>query len=69
MKVAVFGAAGWLGRAVLENFAGKHEVRAFELNPEAWDVSGTWTARKFTEISPIFTPLTKPSKAWTARST
>ena len=38
MKVAVFGVAGWLGRAVLENFAGKHEVRAFELNPEAWDV-------------------------------
>jgi len=37
MKVAVFGAAGWVGRAVLENFAGRHEVRAFELNPSAWD--------------------------------
>jgi nucleoside-diphosphate-sugar epimerase len=44
MKVVVFGAAGWLGRAVLENFAGKHQVRAFEYGPEAWkdyeDVDG-----------------------------
>ena len=50
MKVAVFGVAGWLGRAVLENFAGKHEVRAFELNPEAWDVyrhlDGGWDGEK-----------------------
>ncbi len=37
MKVVVFGAAGWLGRAVLENFAGKHEVRAFEYGPQAWE--------------------------------
>jgi nucleoside-diphosphate-sugar epimerase len=37
MKVVVFGAAGWAGRAVLENFAGKHEVRAFEYAPEAWE--------------------------------
>lgn len=37
MKVAVFGAAGWVGRAVLKNFAGRHQVRAFELNPDAWD--------------------------------
>jgi nucleoside-diphosphate-sugar epimerase len=50
MKVAVFGAAGWLGRAVLENFAGKHEVRAVEINPEAWDVyrdlDGEWEGEK-----------------------
>ena len=50
MKVAVFGAAGWVGRAVLENFAGKHEVRAFEINPEAWDVyrdiDGEWEGEK-----------------------
>ena len=37
MKVVVFGAAGWGGRAVLENFAGKHDVRAFEYAPEAWE--------------------------------
>ena len=37
MKVVVFGAAGWLGRAVLENFAGKHEVRVFEYGPQAWE--------------------------------
>ena len=50
MKVAVLGAAGWVGRAVLENFAGKHEVRAFEINPEAWDVyrdiDGEWEGEK-----------------------
>ena len=50
MKVAVFGAAGWLGRAVLENFAGKHEVRAFEISPEAWDacreIDGEWEGEK-----------------------
>ena len=50
MKVAVFGAAGWVGRAVLENFAGKHEVRAFEINPAAWDVyrdiDGEWEGEK-----------------------
>ena len=50
MKVAVFGAAGWVGRAVLENFAGKHEVRAVEINPEAWDVyreiDGEWEGEK-----------------------
>ena len=47
MKVAVFGAAGWVGRAVLKNFAGRHDVRAFEINPEAWDTysrfdGGAW---------------------------
>jgi nucleoside-diphosphate-sugar epimerase len=46
MKVAVFGGAGWVGRAVLANFAGKHQVRAFDRNPEAWerwkDLEGEW---------------------------
>lgn len=46
MKTAVFGAAGWLGRAVLANFAGRHEVRAFDYSPKAWenwnDIDGQW---------------------------
>ena len=42
MKVAVIGAAGWVGRAVLENFAGRHEVRAFDYSPEAWDMYRTY---------------------------
>lgn len=46
MKTAVFGAAGWLGRAVLANFAGRHQVRAFDYSPKAWetwrDVDGEW---------------------------
>lgn len=46
MKITVFGAAGWLGRAVLANLAGKHEIRAFDRGPEAWeawqDVDGEW---------------------------
>ena len=37
MKVVVFGAAGWTGRAVLANLAGKHQVRAFDRGPEAWE--------------------------------
>ena len=37
MKVVVFGAAGWMGRAVLANLAGKHQVRAFDRGPEAWE--------------------------------
>ena len=47
MRVVVFGAAGWLGRAVLANLAGGHEVRAFDRGPEAWeswrDVDGDWS--------------------------
>ena len=46
MKVAVFGAAGWTGRAVLANLDGRHEVRAFDFAPQAWDawsdVDGEW---------------------------
>jgi nucleoside-diphosphate-sugar epimerase len=37
MKLVVFGAAGWLGRAVLRNLEGRHEVRAFDRSPEAWE--------------------------------
>ena len=47
MKIAVFGAAGWTGRAVLENLAGKHDVYAVDHNPHAWktweDIDGTWS--------------------------
>lgn len=47
MKVAVFGAAGWVGRAILANFADRHEVRAFDQDPKAWerwkDVDGEWS--------------------------
>ena len=50
MKVAVIGAAGWVGRAVLESFAGRHEVRAFDRSPEAWEVyrrfDGDWEGEK-----------------------
>ena len=50
MKVVVIGAAGWVGRAVLENFAGRHEVRAFDYNPAAWEVyrrfDGDWDGEK-----------------------
>ena len=46
MRVVVFGAAGWVGRAVLANLAGDHEVRAFDRAPEAWeswrDLDGDW---------------------------
>ena len=50
MKVAVIGAAGWVGRAVLENFAGRHQVRALDYNPAAWEVyrrfDGDWEGEK-----------------------
>ena len=46
MKVVVFGAAGWVGRAVLTNLVGKHQVRAFDWGSEAWegwkDIEGEW---------------------------
>ena len=46
MKTVVMGAAGWLGRAVLDNLEGKHEIRAFDYGPEAWqawqEVDGDW---------------------------
>ena len=47
MNVAVFGAAGWLGRAFLRN-AAQHQIRACDLNPQAWEawreVDGEWDA-------------------------
>lgn len=50
MNVAVFGAAGWVGRAVLAHFAGRHTVRAFERSPQAWDkydeLDGAWDGEK-----------------------
>ena len=50
MRVAVIGAAGWVGRAVLASFADRHQVRAFDLNPEAWDkyreLDGDWDGEK-----------------------
>ena len=46
MKIVVFGAAGWTGRAVLANLGGKHEARAAIRNPASWekwqDVDGPW---------------------------
>ncbi len=47
MKLVVFGAAGWLGRAVLANLEGRHQVRAFDHSPDAWktweDVGPAWS--------------------------
>ncbi len=46
MNIIVFGAAGWLGRAIIRNLAGGHDVRAFDRGPDAWtnwsDVDGEW---------------------------
>jgi len=46
MKIVVFGAGGWTGRAVLANLDGKHEVRAAVRGPKSWekwkDVDGEW---------------------------
>lgn len=46
MKVVVFGAAGWTGRAILKNLKGRHQVRAFDCGPQAWevwrDLDGDW---------------------------
>ena len=46
MKVVVFGAAGWTGRAVLANLNGRHEVQAVLRAPESWDkgrdIDGEW---------------------------
>jgi len=45
-RIVVFGAAGWVGRAILANLEGKHAIRAVDYGPEAWkayeDVDGTW---------------------------
>ena len=36
MKITVLGAAGWLGRAILENLSVHHDVRALDVGAEAW---------------------------------
>ena len=50
MKVAVMGAAGWVGRAVLGNFVSRHQVRAFDHSPDAWEAyrqyDGSWDGEK-----------------------
>jgi nucleoside-diphosphate-sugar epimerase len=46
MRVVVFGAEGWTGRAVLANLASQHQVRCAVYSPESWtewqDVDGVW---------------------------
>ena len=46
MKVVVFGAAGWTGRALLTNLDGVHQTRAFDRDQNAWDAwqaeNGDW---------------------------
>ena len=45
-RIVVFGAAGWVGRAILADLHGRHPIRAVDYGPEAWeayeDVDGTW---------------------------
>ena len=47
MKVVVFGAAGWVGRAVLENLQEHHAIRAFDRGPDSWQKSGPWSGGEF----------------------
>ena len=46
MKVVVFGAAGWAGRALLSNLDGRHQIRAFDRDQTAWEAwqveNGDW---------------------------
>jgi nucleoside-diphosphate-sugar epimerase len=46
MRVVVFGAEGWTGRAVLANLEGRHEIRAVVYSTESWkqwsDIDGEW---------------------------
>jgi uronate dehydrogenase len=46
MKVVVFGAEGWTGRAVLANLQGQHEIRAAVYSADSWeewnDLDGEW---------------------------
>ena len=54
MRTLVLGAAGWLGRAILANLRGRHSVRAFDLNDEAWeawsDIDGPWHPKDGDEL-------------------
>ncbi len=53
MKIVVFGAAGWLGRAILTNLSAGHEVTAFDRGQDAWisgnKREGEWTAGRIVE--------------------
>jgi len=44
MHIAVFGAAGWVGRAVIQNLQDRHSFCAIDRSPESWqtyqDVDG-----------------------------
>ena len=46
MKIAVFGAGGWVGRAILDNLSRGHRVRACDRSAEAWEagarIDGKW---------------------------
>ena len=46
MKIVVFGAVGWLGRAILNSLSNYHDVTAFDRSPEAWhkgnQLDGEW---------------------------
>ncbi len=46
-RVVVFGAAGWVGRAVLASLEGRHTIRASDYGPDSWetyaDVDGKWS--------------------------
>lgn len=42
MKIAVLGAAGWVGRAILKSLGRRHQIRAFDLGPESWGADGPW---------------------------
>ena len=43
MNIVVFGGAGWVGRPIVDNLSKNHEVRAFDIGPEAWASQGMWT--------------------------
>ena len=46
MNITVFGAAGWLGRAIIGNLSDGHTVRAVDRSAASWktweDVDGSW---------------------------
>ena len=71
MHIAVFGAAGWLGRALLANLKEKHTVRAVDRSPESWqaweDVDGTWEGETLHgEITDFAAVDARPRRAWDA---
>ena len=49
MRVAVFGAAGWLGRAIITNVQASHDVVAVDLSACSWekwnDVDPEWNGK------------------------